>query len=141
MKELDNTLRDVFNSVAANGVTDENAQTLRAIFEDDLLLAALDLVDNKCVLKYTTPWERTFYWIQSTADPSTATHVNFLGEHSMISWSCECPAFVKHMLLEDDILMCKHILATILAEKMKRTVELDANGSDLVQLLEGQIPS
>jgi hypothetical protein len=29
-------------------VTDETTQALRAIFDDDLLLAVLDLVDNKC---------------------------------------------------------------------------------------------
>jgi len=141
MKQLNDTLKDVFDSVAVHGVTDETTQALRAIFDDDLLLAALDLVDNKCVLKCTSPWDRTFYWVQSTADPSTATQITFLGLQSMIPWSCECPAFMKHILLEDDILMCKHILAAMLAERLKRIVEQEPSERDFLQLLEGQVPS
>jgi hypothetical protein len=104
-------------------VNDNTMQALRTVFDDDLLLAALDSVDNRCgsywefgaslhhnadnqpVFKCNTSWNRTFYCVQSTADPSTGIQVNFLGEQSALPWSCECPAFVKHMLLDDKILM------------------------------------
>jgi len=141
MGQLDEALKEVFDAIAATGLTDETTQALRAIFDDDLLLAALDLVDHKCVLKYKSPWERTFYWVQSTADPSTATSIYLLGEQSMIPWSCECPAFVKRMLLGNDFVMCKHILAATLAEKTKTISEQEGTPHDLSQLLEGQVPS
>lgn len=135
------TLNSVLNEISKSGVNDTTMEALRTIFNDGMLLAALDLVDNKCVFRCDTSWNRTFYWVQSTADPSAAIHVNFLGEQSTIPWSCECPTFVKHTLLDNKILMCKHILAAILAVRTNSATEKQITECDLLELLEGRVPA
>ncbi|KAH9942476.1 uncharacterized protein BXZ73DRAFT_97885 [Epithele typhae] len=106
---------------------------LRFFFAETLLLAALDLVDRDSVIMYRTPWGRPQFEVLG----STATYVVFPGAGLSRAY-CTCPAYAYSVLLSETQIMCKHVLATLLAQRLSRCVERPMNADELVGLIEKQ---
>ncbi|KAF9241535.1 hypothetical protein BU15DRAFT_87128 [Melanogaster broomeanus] len=129
---------------------EEGIDKLRALFPDNTIVAALDLVDrdNGCsltslvvapsVLKYRTPWGRCHYEVLG----STATYSVFprLGCSTNVSSYCTCPAFAFAVLMSESHLMCKHVLAVCLAEQLLGCVERPISDQDLLARLTAHVP-
>jgi len=106
--------------------TEDSLHKLQNIFPDAILLAALDLIDQRKVTESSTPWGFTEYEIMG----SNATHFVSIGLPRNLRGSyCTCPAFNFVVLETGQSLMCKHILATRLAVRLdlcvKQQVSLD----------------
>jgi len=100
-------------------VTEDLLRQLQFFFPDNLILAALDLIDRECVIRYISPVSRTHLQvIGSTARYNVKLDLLF---GSGKFW-CSCPAFTFSVLLSETHFMCKHVLASRLAERMNRVV-------------------
>ncbi|KAI0810814.1 hypothetical protein BC629DRAFT_1476520 [Irpex lacteus] len=109
---------------------DELMEKLRYFFDDNLILAALDLVDRDSVIVYSTPWKYTKYEVLGT----TTTYAVSLGPPSKISLGstyCSCPSFTYAVLMSGIQYTCKHILATTLAVRMSKCVKRAAGPKEL----------
>ncbi|KAI0066132.1 hypothetical protein BV25DRAFT_1504144 [Artomyces pyxidatus] len=122
--------------MSASVVSEEAVQRLSFFFPRSLLLAALDLIDRACVVKYVSPWGRPYFQVIG----STGTYTVFpqLPLSSRAPAFCSCPAFSYSVLITDSQLMCKHVLATCLAERLARCVERQVSSNDFVSLLARQ---
>lgn len=125
----------VITSVKPGVLSDETIQRLRSLFPDTLVLAALDLVDRESVIKYTTPWGRSHYEVLG----STATYTVFPQISPSLtpamSAYCTCPAFTYAVLISESHMMCKHVLATRLAEQMARCLVRPVSKDDLASII------
>lgn len=131
--ELTRLVAAVISSVQHNNL-DDSLEKLRSFFPEKLLLASLDLIDRECVIKYNLPWGRTMYEVfGSTANYSVFLKLSPNTETSMSY--CTCPAFAYSALLSGSQLMCKHLLATLLAERLSKCVERPINQDDLAMLV------
>jgi len=133
--ELSMVAEAVIASIKPGILGDEAVQKLRSLFPDTLILAALDLVDRDSVIKYTSPWGRSHYEVLG----STATYVVFPrlspSPTPAISAYCTCPAFTYAVLISDSHMMCKHILATRLAEQMTQCLMRPISKDDLASII------
>ncbi|EPT04531.1 hypothetical protein FOMPIDRAFT_38954, partial [Fomitopsis schrenkii] len=114
---------------------EEGLEKLRFVFSDTLLLAALDLIDRENVIKYKTPWGGIQYEVYG----STANYTVFPGlpgssPDTPPAFYCTCPAFAYSVLLSQNQIMCKHLLATMVAEKLSKCVERNIQAHDLAAL-------
>ncbi|KAI0344945.1 hypothetical protein BDW22DRAFT_1469316, partial [Trametopsis cervina] len=119
---------------------DEFIDRLRFFFDDNLLLAALDLVDRDSgtqtsvlylLIRHRTPWGHLQYQVLGT----TATYLVFPGEaHQGLSY-CTCPSFTYSVLLSGSQFMCKHLLATVLAERMTKCIDRTLTANDLASTI------
>ncbi|KAJ4498254.1 hypothetical protein C8R41DRAFT_758069, partial [Lentinula lateritia] len=125
---------------------EESLHKLHDVFPDSLILAALDLIDQRkgfyfyqdkpayeppyfrsiVVTESVTPWGFVEYEVLS----STATHIVYVGlPKTLMSSYCTCPAFNFTVLETGQSLMCKHVLATRLAIRLglcvKQQISLD----------------
>ncbi|EIM82914.1 uncharacterized protein STEHIDRAFT_63693, partial [Stereum hirsutum FP-91666 SS1] len=85
------------------------------------------------VIRYTTTWGHHHYHVHS----STATRTVFpsLPQSPATPAFCTCPAFSKAILLMDSHIMCKHVLAVQLADRLGKFVEKQVGPDDFVALL------
>ncbi|KAL1942031.1 hypothetical protein VTO73DRAFT_6561 [Trametes versicolor] len=116
---------------------DDTLEKLRFFFPETLLLGALDLIDRDSVIVYNTPWGRSQYEILG----STATYAVFPGlpsggGHTLAY--CTCPAYAYSVLLSETQLMCKHVLATLLARRLERCVERPIDADELASVIARQ---
>jgi len=103
-------------------VTEDLLRQLQFFFPDNLILAALDLIDRECVIRYISPISRTHLQvIGSTTRYNVKLDLPLGSQHSSKFW-CSCPAFTFSVLLSETHFMCKHVLASRLAENMDRVV-------------------
>ncbi|CAL1703140.1 unnamed protein product [Somion occarium] len=123
---------------------DEYIEKLRFLFSENLLLAALDLIDRDSVIKFVTPWKHSTYHVLG----STTTYTVFPGNSSVsdkLPAYCTCPAFAYSVLLSGSELMCKHLLATKIAIQLSRCIERPVTRDDLadiaVRRLRGDLPA
>ncbi|XP_046579400.1 zinc finger SWIM domain-containing protein 7-like, partial [Haliotis rubra] len=103
-------LGEVERVYAAHGrLTDEILSSLQFVFQGPLL-PALDLVDRKAVSIVTSPSGRSLYQvIGSSGTPYTCF---------TSSTYCCCPSYRFSVLLKEDHMMCKHLLAILLSKRM-----------------------
>ncbi|KAI0630128.1 hypothetical protein C8Q77DRAFT_1063647 [Trametes polyzona] len=116
---------------------DDTLEKLRFFFPESLLLGALDLIDRDSVIVYNTPWGRPQYEVLG----STATYAVFPGLPSAKGHAlayCTCPAYAYSVLLSETQLMCKHVLATLLARRLERCVERTIDADELVSVIARQ---
>ncbi|KAA1471773.1 hypothetical protein DENSPDRAFT_777307, partial [Dentipellis sp. KUC8613] len=115
---------------------DEEIDKLGFFFPSTLVVGALDLIDRNCVIKYTTLWGRSHYQVLG----SMGTYVVFpsLTQSPSMPSFCSCPAFSYTVLLSHTHLMCKHVLATRIADRLKRCVERSLGADELGSLLSSQ---
>lgn len=125
-----------FDTDAEDGdieVDEEYLERLRFFFDDDLILAALDLVERDSVIKLNTPWGHSRYQVIGT----TATYSVFPGQvvnSKRTPPYCTCASFVFSVLVTDAQYMCKHLLGVALALRLKRCLERSATPDDIAQI-------
>jgi len=105
-------------------------EKLRFFFPDTLVLAALDLIDRENVIKYTMPWGRSQYEVLGSTANYTVFPTLFPPGSQPLSY-CTCPAFAYSVLLSETHLMCKHVLATLLAQRLSRCIERPMSQDEL----------
>lgn len=97
---------------------------LRFFFPDELVLAAFDIIDRDGVVKYTSPLQRVQYQVAGTKKNCCVfPHLPASTESGVNRYFCDCSAFTLSVLSAESNLMCKHLLATYLAEKLGQVVE------------------
>ncbi|KAH9159850.1 hypothetical protein EDB89DRAFT_1864158 [Lactarius sanguifluus] len=108
-------------------VSDEAVEKLGVLFSDQLLLAALDLIDRDCgkprslsVIKYVSPWGRHHFSVLGMTDSYTV--FPSLHRSCSVPHFCTCPAFAYAVLISQSQLTCKHVLATLIAERLSKCV-------------------
>ncbi|KAJ3527783.1 hypothetical protein NM688_g8082 [Phlebia brevispora] len=115
-------------------LVDEYIDKLRFFFDDNLLLAALDLIDRDSVIKFLVPWGHVQYQVLG----ASATYTVFPGNYSKtvhtIPPYCTCASFAFSALISDSQYMCKHILAVTIAERMSRCIERPVSADDLAEI-------
>lgn len=90
-------------------LTDEVLSALHFVFNQSLL-HALDLIDQKKVIKLITTSGRVLYQV---AGSSNQVYICLLtGDF------CTCPSYTFTVLVKMESLMCKHLLAVHLAEAL-----------------------
>ncbi|KAF9484433.1 hypothetical protein BDN70DRAFT_872444 [Pholiota conissans] len=132
---LDNFIDLVISIVESiepsDNLSESDLSKFQAVSSEGMILAALDIIDHGKVIRYTTPWGHSEYEIMG----STETNTVFLDiRNSKIPYSCSCPAFVSSVLISDTHVMCKHVLATMIASKLKLCIGRPTTPDDLVAL-------
>ncbi|KAF9010644.1 hypothetical protein BDQ17DRAFT_1299174 [Cyathus striatus] len=121
----------ILESVGPQELSDNTLLQLRAVFSENLVIAALDLIDRGNIIHYTTPWGHTEYEVLG----STATYSVFLDlGTARIPFYCSCPAFSRIVLAGESAVMCKHVLATRLAKQLSLCTERPSAPDDLADL-------
>lgn len=92
------------------------------------LLHALDLIDKNSITRFFCSSGRELYLVQASSGNKVYTCLP-------TSNYCSCPSFVYSVLLREDVLMCKHVLAVQLARVMDRCKEEEVGGKELADLL------
>ncbi|KAJ4468134.1 hypothetical protein J3R30DRAFT_1677680 [Lentinula aciculospora] len=123
---LADTVIDSLNFDSSKYLTEESLHKLHDLFPDALILAALDLVDQRKITVNVTTWGLVEYEVLG----STATHLVYTGiQKTLMSSYCTCPAFNFTVLETGRSIMCKHVLATRLAIRLglcvKQHISLD----------------
>ncbi|KAI0744217.1 hypothetical protein C8Q80DRAFT_1185610 [Daedaleopsis nitida] len=112
-------------------------EKLRFFFPETLLLGALDLIDRDSVIEYRTAWGRPHYEVLgSTATYAVYPGLPSAGGHALAY--CTCPAYAYSVLLSETQLMCKHVLATLIARRLSRCIERPVNADELASLIAKQ---
>ncbi|KAI0320791.1 hypothetical protein OF83DRAFT_1162215 [Amylostereum chailletii] len=104
---------------------------LSFFFPDTLLLAALDLVDRESIVKLVSPWDKCHFEVFG----STGTYTVYpsLTMAPACPAFCTCPAFSYAVLISQSQLMCKHVLAVRLADRLSKCIERSATKDDRQQ--------
>ena len=108
-------------------LSDNLLSALHSVFQQPLL-HALDLVDKNSVTHYVCSGSRELYLVQASSGNKVYTCL-------VSSNYCSCPSFVYSVVLREDYLMCKHMLAVQLARAMGRYKEEEVGGEELARLL------
>ncbi|KAL4254414.1 hypothetical protein ABKN59_003679 [Abortiporus biennis] len=106
---LENAAIESLGDPTSTDDLDDYFETLQFLFSERLILAAFDLIDRESVIRFKTPW----------------------GSHHSPTPYCTCPAFTYGVLLSGSEIMCKHLLATMIAIKMSRCIERTLSLNDL----------
>ncbi|OAX43296.1 hypothetical protein K503DRAFT_708818 [Rhizopogon vinicolor AM-OR11-026] len=121
------------------GSFEEGVEMLRAVLPDTTIIAALDLIDRDGVVKYSTSWGQHHYEVLGTTSTyAVFPHLN--AASTVISSYCTCPSFAYAVLISESHLMCKHVLAVCLADRMSRCVVRPIEDDSLLLKLMGRIP-
>ncbi|KAL1680313.1 hypothetical protein EV122DRAFT_288808 [Schizophyllum commune] len=100
-----------------DNLTDAILEQLYLVFSEPLLLAALDLIDQECIVKTATPWGHVEYSVNASSSPTT--YLVFLDlANSRRPHVCTCPAYSYSVLLNDSHITCKHTLAVRISERL-----------------------
>ncbi|KAH9159846.1 hypothetical protein EDB89DRAFT_1864163 [Lactarius sanguifluus] len=137
-----------------NIVSDEAVEKLGVLFSDQLLLAALDLIDRDVVsayplplyemprslsvIKYVSPWGRHHFSVLGMTDSYTV--FPSLHRSCSVPHLCTCPAFAYAVLISQSQMACKHVLATLIAEPLSKCVVREMGKDEFVALLMRQNP-
>jgi len=113
-------------------LSDDSLMKLQIIFPENLIIAALDLIDRGSVIRHITPWGHTEYEVLG----STATYTILLDLDAAprVPYSCTCPSFIYSVLLSETHIMCKHLLAAFLARNLSLCIERPTDLDDLTTL-------
>jgi len=97
---------------------------LHFFFPEALVLAALDIVDRDGVIRYTSPLQRVQHQVVGTKrNCYVFPNLPVWANSGVNRYFCDCPSFTLSVLSAESNLMCKHLLATYLAETLGRVVE------------------
>ena len=108
-------------------LSDNLLSALNAVFQQPLLYA-LDLVDKDHVTRYACPPGRELFQVQASTGKRLYTCL-------LSSNYCSCPSFVYSVVLKEDSLMCKHVLAVQLARAMGRVKTTEISSEEFAELL------
>ncbi|KAF8495863.1 hypothetical protein JB92DRAFT_2747337, partial [Gautieria morchelliformis] len=112
-------------------VSDDTLQALRILLPENLVLAALDLIDRVTVFKYETSWGRTFFEVFGSKGRYSVS----VDLPAPVSTYCACPAFAYSVLLSDNQASCKHVLAVQIAQRLGKCVERTVTQDELVGIV------
>jgi len=126
----------ILETIDPENLSDEAVEKLGVLFSEQLLLAALDLIDRDCVIKYVSPWGRNHFSVLGM----TGSYAVFPSLHQSCSipFFCTCPAFSYAVLISRSQITCKHVLATLIAQRLSRCVVREMNKAEFVTLLARQ---
>ncbi|KAL5016492.1 hypothetical protein ScPMuIL_006081 [Solemya velum] len=103
-------------------LTDDILSALHSVFQGSLI-PALDLVDRRSITCLTGPSGRyIFQVIGSSGTPYTCLSTTHY---------CSCPAYHYSVLLKEEHLMCKHILAIRLSQTMGLIKHLEVSDKEI----------
>jgi len=113
---------------------DDALEKLRFFFPDTLLIAALDLIDRDSVIKHVTPWGHLSYEVYGlTANYAVFPDICSSGLGPLAY--CTCPAYAYSVLLSRSQIMCKHLLATIIAQRLSKCIERPIHSDELAAII------
>jgi len=136
--EVVQVLNSILDSITPDALSDEAVEDLQTLLPENLVLAALDLVDREKVIQYITPWGTKIYQVLgSTATYSVCVDMTV----APIPYYCTCPAFAYAVLLSETHAMCKHVLATCVARRLSQCLDRPVGPDDLYHLLSRQFGS
>jgi len=126
----------ILETIDPENLSDEAVEKLGVLFSEQLLLASLDLIDRDCVIKYVSPWGRNHFSVLGM----TGSYAVFPSLHQSCSipFFCTCPAFSYAVLISRSQITCKHVLATLIAQRLSRCVVREMNKAEFVTLLARQ---
>ena len=135
-------------------ISDQYLLALRTIFQQQLLLQALELVEQHKVTSYVRHEDgeescRSGSRTQSPREGSTARQVCVVKGSSdreyMCCWThllyCSCPSFVYSVKVRRDAIMCKHLLASCLALALQRCPLITVSSSRWEELCQSFNPT
>ncbi|KAG2150570.1 hypothetical protein DEU56DRAFT_35792 [Suillus clintonianus] len=117
---------------------EEGIEMLRAVLPDAMIVAALDIIDREGVMKYKTSWGRHHYEVLGTTSTYTVFPHLDAGSAAVSSY-CTCPSFAYAVLISENHLMCKHVLAVCLADRLSRCVVRPIEDDDLLLKITGHV--
>ncbi|KAG5647053.1 hypothetical protein DXG03_001423 [Asterophora parasitica] len=119
----------MFNALINLTVTDEHLHKLYAVFPETIVTGALDLLDRENVIKYTIPGSYPQYQVIGSSDIySVLLDISI----SMTPFFC---SFAYAVLSSGSHMMCKHILAARLANKLALFIERPMTPDDLQAMM------
>jgi len=96
-----------------------------------------DVEPDPAVVQYISPVSRTQLQVIGSTSRYTVVLDLLPGSDHSRFW-CSCPAFAFSVLLSETHFMCKHVLASRLAEKMDRVVVRKIGFEEWVGLISGK---
>jgi len=137
-QELFLLIESLLIQIQPGELSDDSIQALHTIFQGTFI-AALDLIDRACVIRYRTPWGRTTYQVRGSTQPYrvfTSDDLSLKPPEAGVTTPdlpfCSCPAFVQYALLSQTQPMCKHVLAVRLAQRLDKFVDRTQIVEDLI---------
>ncbi|KNZ75047.1 Zinc finger SWIM domain-containing protein 7, partial [Termitomyces sp. J132] len=113
-------------------VSDQDILKLHAVVPETIVTGAFNLLDHANVIKYSNPLTYPRYEVLGSTDIYTV----FLDMTvSPIPFYCSCPAFSYAVLSSGSHMMCKHVLATRLANKLGLCIERPMTLEDLQSMM------
>jgi len=93
-------------------------------------------VRDSIVIKYVSPWGRNHFSVLGM----TGSYAVFPSLHQSCSipFFCTCPAFSYAVLISRSQITCKHVLATLIAQRMSKCVAREMNKEEFVTVLARQ---
>ena len=107
-------------------LSDDLLSAFQFVFQQPFL-QALDLIDRNAVTHFACPSGRELYRVQGS---SARVYTCLVSTNH-----CSCPSFVYTVLVKEDSLMCKHMLAVQLARAMGTAHEVIVTNEEFAQLL------
>lgn len=92
------------------------------------LRPALKLVDKRCVRRLTCPRGRVVYQV---AGETKASYTCLPGSNF-----CTCYSYLRQVLRRPEILMCKHVLASRLAEALEKCEDSSCTDETMAYVLQ-----
>ncbi|XP_069082390.1 zinc finger SWIM domain-containing protein 7 isoform X3 [Pleurodeles waltl] len=112
--------------VETSHIPDELLLALKFVFGSSALYA-LDLVDQHCVTRITSPSGRVVFQVLGS---SGKLYTCYSSCHY-----CSCPSFTFSVLKKNDSLLCKHVLAIYLSQALGACQERSVSDKQLSQIL------
>ncbi|KAF8197919.1 hypothetical protein BJ912DRAFT_1055593 [Pholiota molesta] len=124
--------RSIIESIdPSDDLSDSILSKLQAVFSEGIIVAALDIIDQRNVIHFTTSWGHSEYEIMDSAGTNTI----FLDiRTAKMPYCCSCPAFVSSVLISGAHIMCKHVLATMIARRTKLCIDRPTTADDLAAI-------
>ncbi len=108
-------------------LSDNLLSALHSVFQQSLL-HALDLLDKNHVRWFVCPSGRGLFQVKASTGSKVYTCL-------VPSNYCNCPSFVYSVVLKEEAMWCKHLLAVRLGQAMGRVQSEERCGEDIAEML------
>ncbi|KAH6913858.1 hypothetical protein BKA70DRAFT_1259690 [Coprinopsis sp. MPI-PUGE-AT-0042] len=134
-RELLTVVLTILDSLDNDELSDHSLEKLSALFPQDFIVSALEMVDEGNVLEYILPWDnKTEYEVIG----ASGIYMVQLDLPAQVPFYCSCPAFTNSTLSDGDYVMCKHVLAAFIARRLSTCVERPLTADELLEVIERQ---
>ena len=136
---LSKTLREIGLQLVKEIANERNdSEEDSTVPSDELLLAlhvafpqtlqqALDLVDRNSVTKVVSASGRELFQVKGSSGRIYTC--------LMTSEFCTCPSYTYYVLMKEEVLMCKHVLAVYVAQNLQNLNERSVSDDDFAKIL------